>query len=129
MPQDIYHCPCAKGLHSVLSQYCPIALTRIVAKCFERLVMVSIKKPLNITINSHQYAYRPKRSAADAIAAVIHSSNTHLEKKNSYERLLFLDFTSAFNTIKPKTLVNKLSTLRLSPSLCNWVLDFLTNRP
>ena len=42
--------------------------------------------------------------------------------------LLFLDFTSAFSTIIPQTLVNKLSTLGLAPSLCNWVLDFLTNR-
>ena len=43
--------------------------------------------------------------------------------------MLFLDFTSAFNTIIPQTLVNKLSTLGLAPSLYNWVLDFLTNRP
>ncbi len=43
-------------------------------------------------------------------------------------RLLFLDFSSAFNTIIPQTLVHKLEALGLSPALCNWVLDFLTNR-
>ena len=114
---------------SCLNDYRPITLTPIVMKCFERLVMASIKKSINITTDSHQYAYRPNRSAADAIAALIHSSITHLEKKNSYVRLLFLDFTSAFSTIIPQTMVNKLSTLGLAPSLCNWVLDFLTNRP
>ncbi len=44
-------------------------------------------------------------------------------------RLLFLDFSFTFNTIIPQTLVNKLSVLRLSPSLCNWILDFLSDRP
>ena len=61
------------------------------------------KKSINITIDSHQYPYRPNRSASDAIAALIHSSITHLEKTNSYVRLLFLDFTSAFSTIIPDT--------------------------
>ena len=76
--------------------------------------MAIIKKSISITIDSHQYTYRPNRSTADAIAALINSSITHLEKKNSYLRLLFLDFTSAFNTIIPQTLVNKLSTLGLA---------------
>ncbi|KAF7643373.1 hypothetical protein LDENG_00240390, partial [Lucifuga dentata] len=54
---------------------------------------------------------------------------THLESRDSYVRLLFLDFSLAFNTIIPQTLVSKLLLLGLKPSLCNWVLDFLTNRP
>ena len=101
---------------SCLNDYHKVALTPIVTKCFERLVMASVKKSINITTDSHQYAYRPNRSAADAIVAVMHTYITHLEKKNYYVRLLFLDFISAFNTI-------------IAPSLCNWVLDFLTNRP
>lgn len=76
--------------------------------------MASIKKSINITTDSHQYAYRPNRSTAGAITAVTHQSLTHLEK-NSYVRLLFLDFSSAFNTIIPQTLVNKLSSTRTSP--------------
>lgn len=91
--------------------------------------MTRIKRSIDITADPHQYAYRQNRSTADAIAAVTHQSLTHLENKDSYVRLLFLDFSSAFNTIIPQTLVNKLSALGLAPSLCNWVLDFLTSRP
>lgn len=29
----------------------------------------------------------------------------------------------------PSKLISKLTDLRISPSLCNWILDFLTNRP
>uniref|UniRef100_A0A3B1KLM0 Reverse transcriptase domain-containing protein n=1 Tax=Astyanax mexicanus TaxID=7994 RepID=A0A3B1KLM0_ASTMX len=59
----------------------------------------------------------------------VHTALTHLEQKDSYVRMLFVDFTSAFNTMIPQTLITKLSSLGLSSSLCNWVLDFLTNRP
>ena len=42
---------------------------------------------------------------------------------NTYVRMLFIDYSSALNTI------NKLRTLGLNTSLCNWILDFLTGRP
>ncbi len=40
-----------------------------------------------------------------------------------------MDFSSAFNTVVPHTLVNKLRNLELTTKLCSWILDFLTNRP
>ncbi len=42
--------------------------------------------------------------------------------------MLFVDYSSAFNTIVPATLVVKLQTLGLNRSLCSWILDFLTGR-
>ncbi len=42
--------------------------------------------------------------------------------------MLFVDYSSAFNTIVPATLVAKLQTLGLNRSLCSWILDFLTGR-
>jgi hypothetical protein len=38
-------------------------------------------------------------------------------------------YSSAFNTIVPSNLINKLRILGLNTSLCNWILDFLTGRP
>jgi hypothetical protein len=43
--------------------------------------------------------------------------------------MLFIDHSSAFNTIVPTQLITKLRTLGLNTSLCNWILDFLTGRP
>uniref|UniRef100_A0A669CX86 Reverse transcriptase domain-containing protein n=1 Tax=Oreochromis niloticus TaxID=8128 RepID=A0A669CX86_ORENI len=43
--------------------------------------------------------------------------------------MLFIDFSSAFNTIIPQQLICKLDRLGLSTSLCNWLLDFLSQRP
>ncbi len=42
--------------------------------------------------------------------------------------MLFIDFSSAFNTIIPQQLIHKLVQLGLNTSLCNWMLDFLTRR-
>jgi hypothetical protein len=43
--------------------------------------------------------------------------------------MLFIDHSSAFNTIMPSKLITKLRTLGLNISLCNWILDFLTVHP
>jgi hypothetical protein len=40
--------------------------------------------------------------------------------------MLFIDYSSAFNTIVPTKLITKLRTLGINTFLCNWILDFLT---
>ena len=52
----------------------------------------------------------------------------HLEKPNTYARTLFIDFSSAFNTIKPHLLIQKLLDIGITPVLCKFVLDFITER-
>ena len=42
--------------------------------------------------------------------------------------MLFIDYSSALNTIVPSKLITKLRILGLSTYLCNWILDFLTGR-
>ncbi len=42
--------------------------------------------------------------------------------------MLFVDYSSEFNTIVPATLVAKLQTLGLNKSLCSCILDILTGR-
>ncbi|KAI4882182.1 hypothetical protein NFI96_005778 [Prochilodus magdalenae] len=81
-----------------LNDYRLIALMPIVTKCFERLVMTHIKATIDVTVDPHQYAYRKNRSTDDAISSVVHTALTYLEQKDSYVRMLFVDFTSALNT-------------------------------
>ncbi len=81
------------------------------------------------SLDPFQFAYRSNRSTDDAIANALHPALTHLDKTDTYVRLLFIDFSSAFNTIIPQQLIHKLVQLGLNTSLCNWLLDFLTGRP
>ncbi len=123
------HTGTKKSPVSCLNDYRPIALTPIIMKCFERLVMHNIKTSIPNTLDPLQFAYRPNRSTDDAISSTLHLALTHLENKDSYVRMLFIDFSSAFNTIIPQQLINKLHLLGINNSLCNWILDFLTGRP
>ncbi|KAI5108323.1 gastrula zinc finger protein XlCGF28.1-like [Silurus meridionalis] len=118
-----------KSTVSCLNDYCPVTLTPIVMKCFERLVMRHIKTQLPPSLDPMQFAYRPKCSTDDAISTTLNLALTHLDNKDSYVRMLFIDFSSAFNTIINQHLIEKLNLLGLNTSFCNWILDILTGRP
>ncbi|KAI4886572.1 hypothetical protein NFI96_000182 [Prochilodus magdalenae] len=118
-----------KSTITSMNDYRPIALTPIVMKCFERLILSHIKRSLPSTLDPHQFAYRANRSTDDAVSLAIHTALNHLDSNNSYVRMLFIDFSSAFNTIIPSRLIHKLSTLGISSTLCSWIMDFLSCRP
>ncbi len=111
-----------------LTDWRPVALTPIFSKCFEKLIRDYIYSVLPASLDPLQFAYRSNRSTDDAIAFTLHTALSHLENKNTYGRMLFVDYSSAFNTIVPATLVAKLQTLGLNRSLCSWILDFRTGR-
>jgi hypothetical protein len=72
---------------------------------------------------------KQNRSTDDAISIALHTALSRMDKRNTYVRMLFIDYISAFNTIVPSKLINKLRTLGLNTTLCNWILDFLTGHP
>ncbi len=117
-----------KNKITCLNDWRPVALTTIFSKCFEKLIRDYICSVLPASLDPLQFAYRSNRSTDDAIAFTLHTALSHLENKNAYVRMLFVDYSSAFNTIVPATLVAKLQTLGLNRSLCSWILDFLTGR-
>ncbi len=111
-----------------MNDYRPVALTSIAMKCFERLVMSHIRSCLPTNLDPLQFAYRANRSTEDAISTLLHLTLTHLENKNTYARILLMDFSSAFNTILPQQLVEKLLLLGLDSGVCRWIMNFLTER-
>ena len=59
------------------------------------------------------------------IAITLHTALSHLDKRNTNVRMLFIDYSSAFNTIVPFKLIIKLGVQGLNPAVCYWVLDVL----
>ena len=112
-----------------LNDYRPVALTSVAMKCFERLVMAHINTSIPETLDPLQFAYRTNRSTEDAISIALHTALSHLDKRNTYVRMLFIDYSSELNTIVPTKLITKLNTLGLNTSLSNRILDFLMGRP
>ena len=70
---------------------------------------------LTDTQDPPQFAYRPNRSTDDAIT-IVHTALSHLDKRNTYVRMLFIDYSSAFNTIVPSKLIIELGALGLNPT-------------
>jgi gmma-aminobutyric acid receptor subunit gamma/cGMP-dependent protein kinase 2 len=64
-------------------------------------------------------------STDDAFSIALHTALFHLDKRNTYVRMLFIDYSSAFNT----KIITKLRILGLNTSLCKWILDFLMDHP
>jgi hypothetical protein len=54
-----------------LNDYCPIALTYVIMKCFERLVKDHITSTLPATLDPLQFASRPNSSTDDAIVITL----------------------------------------------------------
>ncbi len=127
-----FYCPRSKIIIShtpSLNYYRRIALTPIIMKCFERLILYYIKANIPTDLDNHHLAYCRSRSTEDAISIALHTSLSHLQHPDTYIRMLFVDFSSAFNRVVPHKLVKKLSNLGLNTTLCSWILDFLSNRP
>ena len=51
----------------------------------------------------------------DAVNSVVHLILKHLDKPKAYARLLFIDFSLAFNLIQPHTLLSKLKQMNVNP--------------
>ncbi|KAK3537580.1 hypothetical protein QTP70_015115, partial [Hemibagrus guttatus] len=69
---------------SCLNDCRPVALTPIIMKYFERLIMMHIKNLLPPSLDSMQFVYRPNRSTDDAINITLHLALTHFDNKDTY---------------------------------------------
>ncbi|KAK3561055.1 hypothetical protein QTP86_026387, partial [Hemibagrus guttatus] len=127
--QDLSHVPVPKKTKITgLNDYRPVALTSVVMKSFECLVLSYLKDITDPLLDPLQFAYRTNRSVDNAVNMALHFILQHLDSPGSYARILFVDFSSAFNTIIPALLKDKLFQLNVPDSMCSWITDFLTDR-
>ncbi|KAM8833028.1 putative RNA-directed DNA polymerase from transposon BS [Synchiropus picturatus] len=107
-----------------------------VPACFKSSTIIPVPKKARVTgLNDYRpvaltsvFAYRANRSVDDAVNQALHFLLEHLDCPGTYARILFVDFSSAFNTILPALLEDKLRQLDVPDSLCRWITDFLTSR-
>ena len=98
----------------------PVALTSILKHLLSKV---------HKSLDPHQFAYKPSRGTEDAILLMLERLYHHLDTPKHYARVLFIDFSSAFNTIQPHLMIQKLSDLNVGKHFQAWILNFLINRP
>jgi hypothetical protein len=118
-----------KSSASEPNDFRPVALTPPVMKCLERLVLRHLLQQCQDQLDQYQFAYKKKRGVEDASTLLMHAISEHLEKPGCFAKVLFIDFSSAFNTMRPSILLNKLETFGIDPTLRLWILDYLRRRP
>ena len=113
-------------LPTVKNDLRPIALTAIIMKSFEMIVNRFLD-PQSL-VDKNQYAYLEGRSVEDANLVLHHELQQHLDQPRTYARLMFIDFSSAFNTIQPHIMIEKLINMNVNSNLILWINSFLTKR-
>lgn len=112
-----------------LNDFRPVALTSHVMKTMERLLFHHLRPQTHHALDPLQFAFREKTGVEDAIIFLLHRSLSHLDRGSGAVRITFLDFSSAFNTIQPLLLRDKLTEMGVETHLVAWITDYLTNRP
>ncbi|KAI4887416.1 hypothetical protein NFI96_018878, partial [Prochilodus magdalenae] len=108
-----------------LNDYRPVALTSHVMKTMEPLLLNHLRPQV------HHCSLRTGRRWEWKMP----SSNFYTEltliwtRGGGAVRVMFFDFSSAFNTIHPLLLRDKLMKMEVDMHLVTWITDYLTGRP
>lgn len=122
--------PVPKKAHpKELNDYRPVALTSHVMKTMERLLLDHLRPQVHHAEDPLQFAYRERVGVEDAILYLLHRAHSHLDQGGGAVRVMFFDFSSAFNTIQPLLLRDKLMEMEVDMHLVTWITDYLTGRP
>ena len=97
-------------------------------KCFKKLLLRTILPSVKPHLDPLQFAYREKRGTEDAVACLLQPVLQHLDSSGNFAKILFVDFSSAFNTIQRHLLIQKLHHLNTPPILIHLLHNFLSDR-
>ena len=95
--------------------------------CDEMFWEIVLHHLLDLTkemLDPFQFAYKPNRSIEDAILILLHNTFLHTNNPKSSVRILFADFSPAFNTIEPYYLAKGLIRLNISPKLVISIIKY-----
>ena len=112
-----------------LKDFRPIALTSILGKCFERVIARQITGSVSNCFDHLQFAYKSQRGTDDATVSLVNTLTKHIQVPTHFARVLFIDFTSAFNSMQIHTLLQRLIDIGVNGGIIHLVRDFLSNRP
>lgn len=102
---------------TVFDDFRPVALTSYIMKIMERLVLAHMGPPVDSVMDPLQFAYKLQVGVEDAIIYMLQRVYSHLDRAGSMVRIMFFDFSSAFNTIQPALLGGKMDVMQVDSSL------------
>ena len=64
----------------------------------------------------------------DATLTILHTITQHLDTTGNIVRILYINFSSAFNIIQPHVLIKGLLNLKVNSTTVLWIRSFLSSR-
>ena len=117
---------------SALDQLRPISATDIIMRFLERKINpgLRIEETAPSCFNpSDQFAYKKDCGTETALLYDQHFWMRWLDGHSIFVRVLFFDFSKAFDSISHGIVTNKLKKVPdINPNIVNWVIDFLKDR-
>ena len=95
-------------------------------KTLERFLVCRMRLQVAEDLDPLQFAYQKHIGVEDAILYILRRAYAYLDVPGSYVRIMFFDFSSAFNTKPPPILKDKFLGMGVAPSLTSWIIDYLT---
>lgn len=107
----------------------PIAITSILCKTMERVLVDMMTSQVTSVLDPLQFAYRSDRGTDDAVLVLLDSISKQVALPKGQARVLFVDFSAAFNSMKLHILLQRLANINIDKGLILWIRDFLSCRP
>lgn len=107
----------------------PITITHICGKLLERIVSDSLIDYFedNEILCHNQMGFRKGRSTTGAIANLVSDLNLAYNN-NEYSIAVYIDFSKAFDSIRPDILLKKLKNYGIGDKMLNWLNNYFTDR-
>ena len=114
----------------VLNDFRPIALTSILCKCLERK-LESVDCASGRLYESIAVCIQGKQGGGlgNVTLTLLDLVSRHIDTSDSFVRILFMDVSSALNSIQSHLLLKWLLELQANSSLVLWIRSFLCDRP
>ena len=122
-------CPVPKKTNPTVTDFRQISLLPILAKIFEKLVLVAMKSVLLQHYGRNQHAFRPNGSSTSAAIDIHNFALDCLDRRgNEGVRITCLDFSKAFDRIHHNRLLAVLKECGMNQGFLRWLHSYLDNR-
>ena len=103
----------------------PTVLTPIPAKVFESIVLKWVDNIIIPQIDYKQFGGMAGTGTTDALVEMLHKWYQATDEPGTTVRVLFLDYSKAFDLINHETLINRRVAMNLPAHIVRWMAAFL----
>lgn len=118
-----------KGHNTILNNIRPITISHVCGKLLEKADAYRLTNylELNQLLCPNRMGFRSGRSTALAISKLVRHIN-RAQNEHLLTAALYIDFSKAFDCIKPALLLDKLPYCGLEPSIISWLRNYFSDR-